>query len=67
MRGGMADGDGYAEARRCMVSEQLGSRDIRSPRVLEAMLQVPRHRFVPEDERDLAYADAPLTIGQALA
>ena len=59
----MTDVDEYAEPRRRMVSEQLGSRDIRSPRVLEAMLQVPRHRFVPEDERDLAYADAPLPIG----
>jgi protein-L-isoaspartate(D-aspartate) O-methyltransferase len=55
--------DPHAEARRRMVSEQLSSRDIRSPRVLEAMLQVPRHRFVPPDECDLAYADAPLPIG----
>jgi protein-L-isoaspartate(D-aspartate) O-methyltransferase len=59
----MTEGDAYAEARRRMVTEQLGSRDIRSPRVLEAMLAIPRHRFVPEDERDLAYADAPLPIG----
>ncbi len=59
----MNEENAFAEARRRMVSEQLGSRDIRSPRVLEAMLQVPRHRFVPEDERDLAYADTPLPIG----
>ena len=59
----MTEVDEYAEARRRMVLEQLSSRDIHSARVLEAMRQVPRHRFVPEDERDLAYADAPLPIG----
>jgi len=59
----MTEGDTYAEARRRMVTEQLSSRDIRSPRVLAAMLDIPRHRFVPEDERDLAYADTPLPIG----
>lgn len=59
----MTGDDEYAEARRRMVADQLSSRDIRSARVLEAMRQVPRHRFVPDDERDLAYADAPLPIG----
>jgi protein-L-isoaspartate(D-aspartate) O-methyltransferase len=32
-------------------------------RVREAMLRVPRHRFVPEYERKEAYIDAPLEIG----
>ncbi len=31
--------------------------------VLEAMRRVPRHRFVPEHEQALAYADRPLPIG----
>lgn len=31
--------------------------------VLDAMRRVPRHAFVPEDLRDLAYADRPLPIG----
>jgi protein-L-isoaspartate(D-aspartate) O-methyltransferase len=31
--------------------------------VLEAMRAVPRHLFVPEDLRNMAYADAPLPIG----
>jgi protein-L-isoaspartate(D-aspartate) O-methyltransferase len=34
------------------------------PRVLEAMRAVPRHEFVPDDVRPLAYADAALPIGR---
>jgi protein-L-isoaspartate(D-aspartate) O-methyltransferase len=34
-----------------------------APSVLEAMRTVPRHRFVPERERHLAYADRPVPIG----
>ncbi len=55
--------DGFLAARRRMVEEQLAARDIRDPRVLEAMLRVPRHRFVPEKLRNEAYADHPLPIG----
>jgi protein-L-isoaspartate(D-aspartate) O-methyltransferase len=46
-----------------MVNEQLRARDIGNPRILEAMLKVPRHLFVPESERPQAYWDAPLPIG----
>jgi len=46
-----------------MVNEQLRARDIRSVRVLDAMLAVPRHLFVPEPERAEAYIDSPLPIG----
>ncbi len=49
--------------RRRMVDEQLRARDIRSPRVLDAMHTVPRHLFVPEPRRTDAYADSPLPIG----
>lgn len=54
--------DRGAERRR-MVDEQLRGRDIRDPRVLEAMLAVPRHLFIPEPERKYAYGDFPLPIG----
>jgi protein-L-isoaspartate(D-aspartate) O-methyltransferase len=50
-------------ARRQMVDEQLAARDINSPRVVNAMLAVPRHRFVPESVREDAYGDTPLPIG----
>ena len=69
---GLACGAGSAEQRgardwdaerRRMVDEQLRARDIRSPRVLDAMLTVPRHLFVPEPLRAQAYRDSPLPIG----
>jgi protein-L-isoaspartate(D-aspartate) O-methyltransferase len=53
----------YAAERRRMVDEQLRARDIRDARVLDAMLRVPRHLFVPESQRARAYADSPLPIG----
>jgi protein-L-isoaspartate(D-aspartate) O-methyltransferase len=46
-----------------MVDSQLRSRDISDRRVLAAMGQVPRHRFVRPIDLPLAYADAPLPIG----
>lgn len=46
-----------------MVSWQLQARGITDPAVIRAMLEVPRHRFLPTDCPHLAYADAPLPIG----
>jgi protein-L-isoaspartate(D-aspartate) O-methyltransferase len=46
-----------------MVNEQLMARDVHSAPVLEAMLRVPRHLFVPEDQRSRAYSDGPAPIG----
>jgi protein-L-isoaspartate(D-aspartate) O-methyltransferase len=57
-----AAGDRSAERRR-MVEEQLRGRDIRDVRVLDAMARVPRHLFVPEPLRSVAYGDHPLPIG----
>jgi protein-L-isoaspartate(D-aspartate) O-methyltransferase len=50
-------------ARRFMVDSQLRARGISDPRVLDAMLRVPRHEFVPEDYWRQAYEDHPLPIG----
>lgn len=50
-------------ARRRMVDRQLKTRDIRDARVLDAMLAVPRHLFVPDAQRAEAYGDFPLPIG----
>ena len=47
-----------------MISEQLERRGLHSPRLLQAFRQVPRHIFVPPDQRHLAYADCPLPIGE---
>jgi protein-L-isoaspartate(D-aspartate) O-methyltransferase len=56
--------DAQTSAREAMVKDQLAARGIRDPRVLEAMTEVPRHEFVPQAVRSLAYADGPLPIGQ---
>ncbi|GBD42660.1 Protein-L-isoaspartate O-methyltransferase [bacterium HR40] len=48
----------YAE----LSGEELG-KDRIDPRVLEAMLRVPRHEFVPEVLRPFAYNNSPLPIG----
>jgi protein-L-isoaspartate(D-aspartate) O-methyltransferase len=49
--------------------QQLASRGIRDPRVLEAMRQVPRHLFVREHLRGQAYRDyaLPLAAGQTIS
>jgi protein-L-isoaspartate(D-aspartate) O-methyltransferase len=54
---------GVASARTRMVDDQLIARDIKDPRVLDAMRRVPRHEFVPEPMRSNAYMDSPLPIG----
>jgi len=38
-------------------------REAFSPKVLEALREVPRHRFVSPEHRDQAYANRPLPIG----
>jgi len=52
------------EARRRMVERDLRGRDIRDPKVLEVMGRVPRHLFVESSQRNKAYADHPLPIGE---
>lgn len=49
--------------RQSMVDSQMEARGVRDPRVLAAMREVPRHEFVPEPWRHLAYSDRPLPIG----
>jgi protein-L-isoaspartate(D-aspartate) O-methyltransferase len=56
-------GDAFAEPRRRMVEDQIARRGISAPTVLRAMNEVPRHLFVPEALRDLAYDDRALPIG----
>jgi protein-L-isoaspartate(D-aspartate) O-methyltransferase len=55
---------GRADAqRREMVERCVAARGVDDPRVLDAMLAVPRHRFVPEPLRAKAYGDHSLPIG----
>lgn len=57
------------EARRRMVAAQIQARGIDDPRVLDAMLRVPRERFVPPTHRAEAHADwaLPLALGQTIS
>jgi len=54
---------GLTLARRQMVELDLRGRDIVDQRVLAVMSRIPRHRFVPEALRDVAYSDRALPIG----
>jgi protein-L-isoaspartate(D-aspartate) O-methyltransferase len=47
-----------------MVEEQVIARGIKDKRVINAMLEVPRHMFVEEALQAKAYQDAPLPIGE---
>ena len=46
-----------------MVADQIEARGVRDPRVLEALVRVPRELFIPEDQRAGAYEDRPIPIG----
>ncbi|MFM7460484.1 MAG: protein-L-isoaspartate(D-aspartate) O-methyltransferase, partial [Burkholderiales bacterium] len=47
-----------------MVEQQIAARGIRDPKVLEAMLTVPREAFLPPDMTEFAYEDSPLPIAE---
>ena len=49
--------------REAMVDRQLVARGISDKRVLAAMREIPRHRFVPASRLSLAYSDRPVPIG----
>lgn len=55
--------DSRADERAAMVRRQIAGRGIEDQRVLEAMRTVPRHAFVPREQRSRAYTDRPLPIG----
>ncbi len=55
--------DPYATQREELVQRTIIDRGITDPGVIAAMRAVPRHRFVPDEYLDRAYADHPLPIG----
>jgi len=57
-------GADFEAARREMIAKQIRARGIESACVLQAMLEVERHRFVPPQSASRAYADEPLPIGE---
>lgn len=57
----------FAELRRGMVDGQVRTNDVTDPRIVDAMLEIPRERFVPESLRALAYIDDDLVVRQPSA
>lgn len=55
--------DPFTRQRFLMVEEQIKHRGVEDKKVLQAMMKVPRHLFVPERLRAQAYEDHPLDIG----
>jgi protein-L-isoaspartate(D-aspartate) O-methyltransferase len=55
--------DRLRAAREAMVRHQIERRGVRDKRVLDAMLRIPRHAFLPPAQWNHAYADCPLPIG----
>jgi protein-L-isoaspartate(D-aspartate) O-methyltransferase len=54
----------FDRQRQWMVEHQLREWGIYDPQVLDVMGRVPRERFVPESQRDAAYYDGALPIGE---
>jgi protein-L-isoaspartate(D-aspartate) O-methyltransferase len=53
----------FKALRQNMVETQIAARGVEDTLVLNAMLEVERHRFMPKTYEPLAYADRPLPIG----
>ena len=53
----------YAAARKQLVEHFVKGAGVKDPRVLQAILDTPRHEFVPFKLRDQAYYDMALPIG----
>jgi protein-L-isoaspartate(D-aspartate) O-methyltransferase len=54
----------FEVARKKMVQEQIAARGVNDPRVIDAMLRIPRHIFVQEAMAAQAYSDTALPIGE---
>lgn len=58
-----AGAQNYESQRSEMVETQIRDRGIKDRNTLRAMGTVPRHLYVPENQRRFSYADRPLPIG----
>src|SRR6202043_3709551 len=56
----------FVAARRIMVDSQVRTSDVTDLRIIAAMLALPRERFLPAEQADLAYLDCdiPVTTGE---
>ena len=53
----------FEQARFNMVEQQVRPWDVLDPRVLDVISAVPREAFVPDDQKNLAYADTRILLG----
>ena len=58
------DDSRFLVPRQQMVAEQIRNRGISDQRVLDAMLRLPRHKFVPLNYQEQAYEDHPIPISE---
>jgi protein-L-isoaspartate(D-aspartate) O-methyltransferase len=54
----------YYSERKQMVELQIMGRGVKDKQIIEAFLEVERHRFVPKRIANYAYEDRPLPIGE---
>ncbi len=54
----------FAAARRHMVDGQVRTADVTDLRIISAMLEIPRERFVPPSASGLAYLDFDVPVGE---
>jgi protein-L-isoaspartate(D-aspartate) O-methyltransferase len=57
----------FAAARRIMVDSQVRTSDVTDLRLIAAMLALPRERFLPAEQADLAYLDCDIPAAAAEA
>ena len=55
----------FIAARRMMVDGQVRTSDVTDPRLISAMLAIPRERFVSDAKAGLAYLDLDLPVNDA--
>lgn len=55
----------FAVLRRTMVDSQVRTSDVTDLRLVAAMLDLPRERFVPRDKAELAYLDRDILVSAA--
>ena len=53
---------GFSTARQKMVDCQVRPSDVTDIRIIDAMMEVPREAFVPQNQRALAYLDLDLDV-----
>jgi protein-L-isoaspartate(D-aspartate) O-methyltransferase len=58
---------GFSTARQNMVDCQVRPSDVTDVSIIDAMLEVPREAFVPQNQRALAYLDLDLDVSEGAA